>query len=737
MNNSIREAIICERCGERNKPSANRCIKCGNPFYRDIYKGLLLRNIIITLLLFFIPFLILFYILNYEISANFEKQIKNSLEYSAEVNARIIKSFLEEREKNLLAINRAVVDDIKELEGENIALRRFIENNEWFDFVGIADKNGDIIFSTSEIKTNIADREYFKKALKGEVFNSSIFYSDILKRNAMVMSAPLLNQANRIIGIIFASISLMKFYNLILDLRIGKTSEIFLVDENGRFLSPSKLGGDVLKQRGYYEPEPNPHKGEGGVLTHRDYRGEWVICAYRRFVKPNWYLVSEMDIKEALAPVNALKKLIMLIFIIFGSFLLFSAIFFSNQVTNLLKSLTSNLKSAFDDISNKKTMIDRINEELRKRLKECESLSKKLSISESYIKGVINSISSAMIAIDKNYHITYCNNFAGSFLKMKELNDYQDIFQIAPLFEDKEIRDKIANIFNSKTHFNIERKPVVIDGNHMILSISGFPVDSGEEVNSATILINDITAQEQMRTQMADYEKLSALSQLALGAAHEINNPLLGVTSYIELLLDEETDVEKKARAKEVLDNAYRISETIRGLLNFARPTPPKFLKLNLNALIEETISFLSHQPLLKKIKIEKNYSDAMPMITADANQIRQVIVNVMLNAAQSIENKGTITINTNKIKFEDFVEIKIIDTGCGIPSENLRRVFEPFFTTKKGKGTGLGLSISLSYIKNHKGDIILNSEPNRGTEVRIILPIRQEGIIHSEVVDE
>ncbi len=731
------EAIICERCGERNKPSAKRCIKCGNPFYRDIYKGLLLRNIVITLLLFFIPFLILFYIINYEISANFEKQIRNSLEYSAEVNARIIKSFLEEREKNLLSINHVLVNDVKEIKKENISFVEFIKNNEWFDFFGVADRNGDIIFSTNDIKANIADREYFKKALNGELFNSSIFYSDVLKKNTMVVSAPLLNQENKIIGIIFASISLPKFYNLILDLRIGKTSEIFLLDEEGRFLSPSKLGGDVLKQKGYCELEPNPHKGEGGVIIHRDYRGEKVICAYRRFIKPSWYLVSEMDIKEALAPVNALKKLIMLIFAIFGSFLLFSAIFFSNQVTNLLKSLTANLKTAFDDISNKKAMIDRINAELRKRLKECESLSKKLSISESYIKGVINSIASAMIAIDKNYHITYCNNAARNFFKMKELNEYQDIFQVSPLFGDKEIKDRIADIFNKKTPFHIENKQVSIDGSQMLLSISGFPVDSGEGVNSATILINDITAQEQMRTQMADYEKLSALSQLALGAAHEINNPLLGITSYIELLLEEETDVEKKARAKEVLDSAYRISETIRGLLNFARPTPPKFIKINLNSLIEETISFLSHQPLFKKIKIEKNYSESIPMITADANQIRQVIVNVMLNAAQSINDKGTISVSTNKVKFEDFVEIRITDTGCGILPENLKKVFEPFFTTKKGKGTGLGLSISLSYIKNHKGDIVINSEPGKGTEVKIILPIRQEGIIHSEVIDE
>lgn len=737
MENSVNKPVICKECGENNLPYATICAKCGKSLYKDIYKGLWQRNIFITLLLFFIPFIILFYIVNYEVSANFEKHIKNSLDYSVEVNTRIIKSFLEEREKNLLSINQTDVLNVNELKKKNYEFLQVIEKNEWFDFIAITNRNGEIIFSTNNIKANVAESEYFKEALSGKIFNSSIFFSDVLKKNAMIISAPLFNSAKEIIGVVLGSINLTKFYNLILDLRIGKTSEIFLVDAGGRFLSPSKLGGDVLKQQAFYRNETNPHQGEGSVIIHRDYRGEKVLCAYKKFDKPSWYLVSEMDLKEALAPVSDLKKLILLIFLIFGSFLFFSAVVFSNQVTNLLKSLTVNLKSAFEDISSKKMMIDKINTELRKRLKECESLSKKLSISEGYIKSIIDSISSCMIAIDRNYQITYCNNFAKNYFKINNIEDYQTVFQIAPLFQDEEIKEKIENIFGKNISFNIARKSMVIDGNQTILNISGFPVSSTEGVNSATILVYDITTQEQMRTQMADYEKLSALSQLALGAAHEINNPLLGITSYIELLLEEETDVNKKKTAKEVLESAYRISATVRGLLNFARPTPPKFTKINLNGLISETISFLQHQPLFKKIKIEKNLSETVPLITADANQVRQVLVNVLINAAQAIENAGNITIVTNKIKFEDYVEIKITDTGVGISPENLKRIFEPFFTTKRGKGTGLGLSLSLSYVKNHNGDITINSEVGKGTEVRIVLPIRQEGKVHSEVIDD
>ncbi|MEO0161599.1 MAG: cache domain-containing protein, partial [candidate division WOR-3 bacterium] len=572
MNKLKKDLIICEKCRKENPIYATQCGHCGHLFYKDIYKGLWRRNVLVTLLLFFTPFVILFYIINYEVSANFEKHIKTSLDYSVEVNTRIIKSFLEEREKNLLSINRFDISNINEIKKKNNIFIQFMKNNEWFDFVGIANTQGEIIFSTAPIKANIAEREYFKKALAGEIYNSSIFYSDVLSRNAMVISAPLLSQSGTTIGVLFVSVNLTKFYNLILDLRIGKTSEIFLVDEQGKFLSPSKLGGEVLKQTAYFQKETNPHQGVGGVVSHRDYRGEEVICAFRRFNKPSWYLVSEIDIKEALAPVNSLKKIILVIFVMFGTFLFFSAIFFSNQTTHLLRSLTSNLKSAFDDISNKKSIIDKINLELRKRLKECENLSKKLSASEHYIKSITNSISSVMLAIDKNYTITYCNNFAKNFLKINKCIENINLFETSPLFMDAEIKNKIEEVFTKNIPFSIEKKSIEIEGNKYILNISGFPVESGEGVHSVTLLINDVTTYENMRTQMADYEKLSALSQLALGAAHEINNPLLGITSFLEMLIEEEDDVEKKARAKEVLENAYRISETVRGLLNFARP---------------------------------------------------------------------------------------------------------------------------------------------------------------------
>lgn len=736
MAQKLSEIVICDNCGHKNTKTSTHCINCGKQLYPDYYKGLWFRNIIITLVLFLLPFIILFYIINSEVTIHFENQVKQGLNYSVDVNAQATQSFLDERKRDLLSISKLDIVNLDEVHTKAGFFKRIVEEKPWFDFIAVASPNGNIVFATNNIKESVKDRNYFQKSLKGKFYNSGIFYSHVLDTTAMILSSPLYNQYDNIIGVILASISLKTFYDLLLDLRIGKTSEIFLVNDKGIFLSPSRLGGKVLEEYGHYADDPNPHTGAGGILIHRDYRGEKVICAYRKFGEFQGYLVSEMDMNEALAPAHKLKNVMFYIFLIFGCVLLASSIFFSRQITALLKNLTGTLKSALDDIRRKKDTIDTINVELRKRLRDCESLSKQLRVSEEYIRNIINSISSGLVAFDSEFRITYCNDFVSNFCGEEEVKMYDNLYKTFPVLQDKEIKNRVDNIFLDKKSFRIRKIPVTLNGNNVILSIAGFPIKGIHDITGATLLISDITEQEQMHVQMADYEKLSALSQLALGAAHEINNPLLGITSYIELLLEDEKDVEKKARAKEVLDSAYRISETVRGLLNYARPTPPKFTKISLNKLISETLSFLQHQPLFRKIKIRKLLSDAVPQITADANQIRQVLINIVINAAQAMSNGGTLTVITDKVKFEEFVEIKIGDTGVGISEENLKKVFDPFFTTKKGEGTGLGLSISYSYIKNHNGEIAIASEPNKGTEVLILLPIRQSGKIQSEVIE-
>lgn len=226
----------------------------------------------------------------------------------------------------------------------------------------------------------------------------------------------------------------------------------------------------------------------------------------------------------------------------------------------------------------------------------------------------------------------------------------------------------------------------------------------------------------QFHAQLAEYEKYAALTQLALGAAHEINNPLLGILSHLELELTGATE-EERIEIQQCIEGAQRIAVTLRSLMNYARPGPLVLSRINLHRLVSDTVAFLEHQPILHGKLLENQVPQDLPSLRVDANQLSQIFMNLLLNASEATPEGGRITISADASSSEG-VTIRVSDTGSGIPPEILPHVFEPFFTTKRGKGTGLGLSISQAYVRSHNGDIEIQSTPQRGTTVTITLPL-------------
>jgi two-component system NtrC family sensor kinase len=166
-------------------------------------------------------------------------------------------------------------------------------------------------------------------------------------------------------------------------------------------------------------------------------------------------------------------------------------------------------------------------------------------------------------------------------------------------------------------------------------------------------------------------------------------------------------------------------------LLNFARQQEVLAQETDLHALLEQVIEGVSRQPIYEGVEIVRQFSPDLPIIQADPGQLQQVFINMLNNAAEAIEGGGTITLTTRPVNSQ-WVEIKVSDTGCGIPEENLGKLFIPFFTTKPpGKGTGLGLSIVYGIVKMHRGQITVQSEVGKGTTFTITLPVRlsQEGL--------
>jgi two-component system sensor histidine kinase AtoS len=271
-------------------------------------------------------------------------------------------------------------------------------------------------------------------------------------------------------------------------------------------------------------------------------------------------------------------------------------------------------------------------------------------------------------------------------------------------------------------------------GHRVFVSYSGFRLD---DVHGTTrgmgLIIRDITELTNLREQLLQSEKLAVMGQLAAGVAHEINNPINGIITYVHLLLKrlKEGRVDHNAWEKDlklVERETMRIGRLVRNLLNFSRKTEPDLSHVALDRLVEETLPILEDQFVLKGIQITKQYDEEIPKILGDYNQLQQVLLNLVVNAVQAVSRNGTIEIKlwTEGLKgSECFVHLDVTDNGVGIPKRDMDKIFDPFYTTKTGdkKGIGLGLSIVRQIIRAHHGRLSIDSEVGHGTTVSVRLP--------------
>ena len=238
------------------------------------------------------------------------------------------------------------------------------------------------------------------------------------------------------------------------------------------------------------------------------------------------------------------------------------------------------------------------------------------------------------------------------------------------------------------------------------------------------------------QAETARSEKLASVGLLAAGIAHELNNPLTGVLTFSYLVRKNMPDGSPEAEDLDlVIKETKRCAAIIRRLLDFAREKKPEKSYSDLNALIKDTVHLVEQPAHADNIEIRLDLDDRLPVVWLDEDLIKQVIMNMMVNAQHAIEGEGSITIRTRfldnypgtdpAMKSGSVAEITISDTGCGIPGEHLQRIFDPFFTTKGvGRGTGLGLSVSHGTVEAHGGVIEVKSTEGEGTEFRIYLPI-------------
>jgi two-component system NtrC family sensor kinase len=280
--------------------------------------------------------------------------------------------------------------------------------------------------------------------------------------------------------------------------------------------------------------------------------------------------------------------------------------------------------------------------------------------------------------------------------------------------------------------------------------ISIYPIfDARGDVQAVVEYARDVTQMKAAQARLMQAEKLSALGELTAGVAHELNNPLTSILGFVQLLQRSELSERQTAYLNTILDEGKRAGRIVRSLLTFARRQEPEKKMLDINTILEETMTLIAYQLRVSGVKVEKDFDPDLPKTAADPYQMQQVCVNIINNAQQAMHEAnggGTLTVRTAPVlrpggdarnsslnlqeipdsTLEGWIRIEFSDDGPGIPPELLARIFDPFFTTKSaGKGTGLGLSVCHGIMRDHDGHIWAESAPGHGALFVLELPVR------------
>ncbi|MGA8553169.1 MAG: ATP-binding protein, partial [Candidatus Acidiferrales bacterium] len=282
--------------------------------------------------------------------------------------------------------------------------------------------------------------------------------------------------------------------------------------------------------------------------------------------------------------------------------------------------------------------------------------------------------------------------------------------------------DHVSGIY--KFHLNTRA------GHHLVVNASIAPLvgKSGARLGRL-ILLDDITQRVRLEEQMVQTEKLTSLGLLAAGVAHEVNTPLAVISNYIQMLAKQiPADDPRQKTIERIVKQTFRASEIVNNLLNFSRTGAAEFIEVDINNVLEETLTLVQHPFKTARVNVVKNYNQQLPPVLGSITRLQQVFLNLFMNARDAMPQGGMLEVRT--AAHNGSVEVEVTDTGSGISPENLHRIFDPFFTTKAtGRGTGLGLSVSYGIIKEHAGKVDVRSTPGQGTSFRLEFPVARKPV--------
>lgn len=367
------------------------------------------------------------------------------------------------------------------------------------------------------------------------------------------------------------------------------------------------------------------------------------------------------------------------------------------------------------------------NAEMKELAKDRDRLAHKLEMNQKYLSSILHTSETAIAVIDENEKFMSWNKGAEKIFGYTE----EEVIGKPSSFllpNEKKYHDELKLIIKDTQRTNdvliLDTERKAKDGRVLPVQLSVAKLPSiNKEYNGRTIILKDQTQVKQLQQQVDQSEKLAVIGQLAAGVAHEIGNPLASISSLVQVIQRKNKDDILNEQLIIIKENIDRISKIVRELVDFSRPPSYETVIIQITDVIKTAVGIVKYDKRVKKVNFETDFDPNLPLARIVPDQMLQVFVNILINALDAIGGKGNIKVSS--YYKDEYIYIEIADNGCGMDSETAGKIFDPFYTTKEvGKGTGLGLSVSYSIVKKFNGEILVNSEINKGSTFKIKIPV-------------
>ncbi|NOZ84134.1 MAG: hypothetical protein GXP60_04915 [Epsilonproteobacteria bacterium] len=584
--------------------------------------------------------------------------------------------------------------------------------------VTVFNSKGDIVGCSKNRFNKVGITRFLMAKFRG-LKSGEILFPDKLKRDRnLYLITPIVNKSRKFAGGLLIKIKISDISKRFLKpIKSGKRGYAWMMDGYGTLLyhptKPGMIGRNIYRADKLCYKCHESFKAEKEILNARDigYKtyiapyGEDKLVAFSRikFGRPNWIVCVSIPYSEVIENIKHSMRFYsaLIIFIFFVTGIVALIVIIINR-----KRIKAEEKSLYMD-------------EIKKQAKKLERLVSErtvaLSSEKEKLHALISSIRAGICIFDNSKKMIWCNKVMNEWLSEERRRNFTlDFF--------KDGRDVSKKIYDTSSGNKHVQEVLYLDfgDKEGYFQISATPLYLPDE-QATLLLIQDITDLKKAEEQLMHSEKLAALSRLSAGVAHEIGNPLTSISSYVQILKNMDNNDFTKDALETIYKHIQRIATIVLRMSGFSKNKTEKMKSLGVKKLIQSTIDITRYDRRTKKIDIQLNMPDNLPEIYIDEDQLTQVFMNLILNAADAMPEGGSLIITGQSNDKE--VSISFKDTGPGIAKNHLEKIFEPFFTTKD-KGTGLGLAVSYTIVKNYGGRIDVESLSDKGANFIVRLPV-------------